>query len=148
MTEYIYDGDGNRVAKGPITAFSCDRTANGFTFSNAYIVGQSGEQLDETDGNGYELHSNTFAGGRLLFTYDENASEWGVALSDWLGTKRVQVDPAVLANVTSFLSLPFGDGLVSSGYGEDSTGVGFGGADGERVFGGVGVGEGSGSLLR
>jgi RHS repeat-associated protein len=58
---------------------------------------------------------------RLLFTYDANASEWGVALSDWLGTKRVQVDPEVLANVTSFLSLPFGDGLVSSGYGEDST---------------------------
>jgi RHS repeat-associated protein len=89
--------------------------------SNAYIVGLNGEQLDETDENGYELHSNTFANGRVLFTYDENTSEWGVALSDWLGTKRVQVDPAIVGNLTSFQSLPFGDGLVFAGYGEDST---------------------------
>ena len=68
-----------------------------------------------------ELHSNTFANGRVLFTYDENTSEWGVALSDWLGAKRVQVDPAIVGNLTSFQSLPFGDGLVFAGYGEDST---------------------------
>jgi RHS repeat-associated protein len=79
------------------------------------------EQLDEADNSGYELHSNTFANGQLLFTYDDNRSEWGVALSDWLGTKRVQVDPAIVANLTGFQSLPFGDGLTSSGYGEDST---------------------------
>ena len=67
------------------------------------------------------LHSNTFANGQLLFTYDENTSEWGVALNDWLGTKRVQVDPAIVANLTGFQSLPFGDGLTFYGYGEDST---------------------------
>jgi RHS repeat-associated protein len=80
-----------------------------------FFVGYSISKKD------YELHSNTFANGQLLFTYDDNRSEWGVALSDWLGTKRVQVDPAIVANLTGFQSLPFGDGLTSSGYGEDST---------------------------
>ena len=46
---------------------------------------------------------------------------WGVALNDWLGTKRVQVNPAIVANLTGFQSLPFGDGLTFYGYGEDST---------------------------
>jgi hypothetical protein len=91
-------------------------TMNGFTLSNAYILGQSGEQLDEADATGTEVHSNTFANGQLLSTYDNITSEWTVALNDWLGTKRVQVDPAIVANQTNYLSLPYGDGLTPSGY--------------------------------
>ena len=39
-----------------------------------------------------------------------------MALNDWLGTKRLQVDPAIVANQTNYLSLSFGDGLTPSGY--------------------------------
>ena len=116
MTGYIYDGDGNRVAKGSISTLSCDSTSNGFTLSNAYTVGPSGEQLDEADATGTEVHSNTFANGQLLSTYDNITSEWTVALNDWLGTKRVQVDPAIAANLTSFTSLTYGDALTPGGY--------------------------------
>ncbi len=69
MTEYIYDAEGTRVAKGTIYAWTCDTTQNGFALSNTYIIGPSGEQLTETDGSGNWLHTNVFAAGQLLATY-------------------------------------------------------------------------------
>ena len=48
-TQYIYDAEGKRVAKGSINVRSCDTSSNGFTPTSSYIVGQSGEQVTETD---------------------------------------------------------------------------------------------------
>jgi hypothetical protein len=51
LTGYIYNAEGQRVAKGSITAWSCDPTVNGFKPMNDYIVGRSGEQVTEMDMN-------------------------------------------------------------------------------------------------
>ena len=42
MTGYLYDAGGTRVAKGSISAWSCDPTANGFQTINDYILGPGG----------------------------------------------------------------------------------------------------------
>lgn len=47
MTGYIYDADGNRVAKGSITSMSCDPSTNGFTTESDYVRDQAGNQLTE-----------------------------------------------------------------------------------------------------
>ena len=50
MTGYVYDADGNRVAKGTITSWSCDASSNGLlTAGNetAYLLGLGGEQVSE-----------------------------------------------------------------------------------------------------
>ena len=77
MTGYLYDAAGNRVAKGSITNWSCDASPNsngvpnnGFTQTAGYVVGPSGEQLTEVDGSGNWLHTNVYAGGKLIGTYD------------------------------------------------------------------------------
>jgi len=64
ITEYIYDPMGNRVAKGAISTFSCNSVTNGFTFTNLYVDDMQGEQLMETSGWNYMLHSNFFLNGR------------------------------------------------------------------------------------
>jgi len=46
-TGYIYDAEGNRVAKGAITTMSCDPSANGFTTQADYVRDQAGHQLSE-----------------------------------------------------------------------------------------------------
>jgi len=108
MTEYIYDAEGNRVAKGTITNWSagCDTTQNGFTVSNSYVLGPSNEQLTETDGNGNWKHTNVYAAGMLIATY--NPSGLYFHLSDWLGNRRVQTDYAG-NNPQFYQSLPFGE---------------------------------------
>ena len=113
MTQYIYDAEGARVAKGTITNWSagCDTAQNGFTVTNAYVLGPSGEQLTETDGNGVWKHTNVYAAGSLIATYDQlpsGAQPLHFQLADWLGTRRVQTDYAGNTEV-SFSSLPFGD---------------------------------------
>lgn len=114
-TQYIYDAMGNRIAKGQTTAFSCDVTSNGFVASSNYVIGSNGEQLDEYDGTGANpVHSNVFASGRLLATY--KGSSWQYAFNDWLGTKRAQISAdGNLGNLSTFGSLPFGDGLYKTG---------------------------------
>jgi YD repeat-containing protein len=73
MTGYAYNADGTRVAKGTITAWSCDPTLSGFKTKNDYILGPSGEQItemgvDATAGGGTSTlvwqHSNVYAGAR------------------------------------------------------------------------------------
>jgi RHS repeat-associated protein len=94
------------VAKGTLSGFDC---GSNFTVTSWYIVGPSGEQLTETDGAGNWKHTNVFAAGALIATYEANNTLF--ALSDWLGTKRVEVG----ANnncATGYTSLPFGDGLT------------------------------------
>ena len=106
MTEYIYDAEGNRVAKGSITSWSCDTTVNGFTVTNSYVLGPSNEQLTETDGNGNWVHTNVYAAGMLIATY--NPSGLYFHLSDWLSNRRVQTDYAG-NNPQYYQSLPYGE---------------------------------------
>ena len=121
MTQYLYDAEGNRVAKGSITnwAAGCDTTQNGFTPQSAYVLGPHGEQLTEmsyTSGAWQWAHTNVMASG-LSATYDadptgQTAGPLYFHLSDWLGTRRQQTDFAGNP-VLNFTGLPFGDGLTT-----------------------------------
>ena len=112
LTGYIYDADGQRVAKGTISAWSCDPTINGFRTTNDYVLGPSGEQVTEMgmDANNTMAwqHTNVYAAGKLLATYDNNGLHF--YLNDPLGTRRAQTDYAGVLEQTCS-SLPFGDGL-------------------------------------
>ncbi len=132
MTGYIYDADGTRVSKGSLTYFSCDMnptdsTFNGFTPTNDYILGPLGQQVTEmgvggtsdgsTTSNLVWQHTNIWAGGTLLGTYDGAAgtasadTTYGLHFyfNDPLGTRRVQTDYAGVVEQTC-QSLPYGDG--------------------------------------
>jgi RHS repeat-associated protein len=123
ITQYIYDADGTRVAKGTITTMSCDPSANGFQFTENYVLGPGGEELSMFDGSGTWQRTNLYAGGKLIGTADMASSELGqqVAalhfhLEDPLGTRRMQLS-GNLADLgqpeTDIQSLPFGDQLNS-----------------------------------
>ena len=114
MIDYLYDGNGNRVAKGSLTSFSCNLSTNGFAETNSYVVDKDGEQLTELGGS--DPHTNVFAGGKLLATYSNSQVYFG--FTDWLGTKRAEI----ASNCTStYASLPYGDELTPSGNCPDAT---------------------------
>ena len=125
-TGYLYDAAGNRVAKGHITNWSCDITTNGFSPTSGYVVGPSGEQLTEVDGSGNWRHTNVYAGGKQIATYDGNvnAPSLHFYVDDPLGTRRAQTNASGVLEAT-YQSLPFGDGLnqiAAPGYnGDDPT---------------------------
>jgi RHS repeat-associated protein len=125
MTGYLYDADGTRVAKGHITAWSCDPSVNGFQTTNDYILGPGGEQVtemgvDATAGSSATTlawqHTNVYAPGlgssALIATYDNDGLHF--YFNDPLGTRRAQTDYAGVIEQTC-QSLPFGDGLSCSG---------------------------------
>jgi RHS repeat-associated protein len=113
LTQYIYDAEGTRVGKGTNTNTSagCDTSGSTFTLTNWYVLGPNGEQLTETDGQGNWKHTNVFAAGQLIATYDAQSSGTPALhfqFADWLGTRRVQTDYA--GNMEeSCQSLAFGD---------------------------------------
>ncbi len=109
-TGYLYDADGNRVAKGSITTMSCDPTTNGFQLQQNYVLGPSGEELSMLDGNNNWQRTNVYAGEKLVGTYDGLGLHY--QLEDPLGTRRMQLSgsPSCLgAPETDIQSLPFGD---------------------------------------
>jgi RHS repeat-associated protein len=118
MTAYVYDAEGNRVAKGVISSWPTNglcpniATAGVFTPTNSYVLGPSNEQLTETgsDGQGNMVwsHTNVFAAGSLIGTYDKDGLHF--YLNDWLGNRRVQTDYAGVFE-QSCTNLPFGDSL-------------------------------------
>lgn len=119
MMGYLYDAEGRRVAKGTISSFSCDMTPNpntglpnnGFTETAGYVLGPGGEQLTEVDGGGTPQHTNVFAAGSLIATYDPDGLHFH--LNDWLGTRRVDTD--YLGNAQStYHSLPYGEMVPST----------------------------------
>jgi RHS repeat-associated protein len=126
MVQYIYDAEGNRVAKGNITGTttatingtnytvaSCDATTNGFALTNSYVVGLAGEQISELTGPSYQWsHTNVFAGGALLATY--SGSDTYFTLTDWLGSKRAEVSAGGCAS--TYASFPYGDGLLTGSF--------------------------------
>jgi RHS repeat-associated protein len=110
--QYIYDSAGNRVGKGTLASFSCNRSTNGFAVTNGYVVGLGGEQLTEINGSNQWQHSNLFNGGQLLATY--TGSDVYITLNDRLGTKRAEIKGGA-GCITTYSSIPYGDLLSSSG---------------------------------
>jgi|GEM_PF-1334368 len=101
-TKYVYDAEGHRVAKVQV----------GGGVISSYVVGPNGEQAAELNGSSQWIHSNIYAEGRLLATYNSSGTHF--QLSDALGSRRVQAD----ANGTSegtYFNYPFGDGLLTNG---------------------------------
>ena len=115
MMGYLYNAEGQRVAKGSLTTFSCDLTQNGFVPMRESVLGQSGEQLAELarDESGRMAwhHTNVYAAGALFASYDPNGLHFLVA--DWLGSRRAQTDYAGVLEQTC-QSLPFGNGETCS----------------------------------
>jgi len=102
------------VAKGTLANFSCPNGSN-FTPTTEFLLGPGGEQVTELTVSGTSVnwdHSNVYAAGRLLATYDGAGVHF--QLSDWLGSKRVQTNAAGLQDETC-TSLPFGDNLNCGG---------------------------------
>ena len=102
--------------KARSTSLSCDVTSNGFPQTAGYVVGPRGEQLTEVDGSGNWVHTNVYAGGKLIGTYDGNVSAPTLHFyfDDPLGTRRAQTDAS--GNLEAvYQSLPFGDGYAMSG---------------------------------
>jgi len=113
LTGYIYDAAGIRVAKGGLTAFTCNFASNGFAVNTSWTLGPGGEQIGEFAVSGATstwTHSNVFAAGKLLATYNTTGTYFD--FTDWLGTKRVEIN-AALSCETGFRSLPYGNGLSS-----------------------------------
>ena len=81
--------------------------------TNQYFLGPNGEQMTEMlTGSGVEsrwLHTNVYAGGNLIATYQNDGSGPHFRLTDWLGTMRVQTDYSGVIEQRC-PSLPFGDG--------------------------------------
>jgi RHS repeat-associated protein len=117
---YLYDADGNRVAKGTTYASqwpwttppSCDLTTNGFALTESYVLGPSGEQLTTLDGAGNWLRTNVYASGKPIATYDSAGLHFQV--TDPLGTRRIQTDATGVLE-EQYTNLPFGDGFAASG---------------------------------
>jgi RHS repeat-associated protein len=108
MYGYQYDAAGNRIAKGSLTSMSCDITANGFSQTTGFVVDAGGQQLTEVDGSGNWQHTNVYAGGKQIGTYDSQGLH--IYLDDPLGTRRAQVSDAGVLEST-YQSLPYGDGF-------------------------------------
>jgi RHS repeat-associated protein len=125
ITAYVYDAGGARIAKGTLTAapaagaVCAPVTASGSSFTSSlgfsmnttgarYLVDLGGQQVTELNGSGTWAHSNMFAGGKLVGTYDTRGLHY--ALSDPLGTKRVQVN--IAGEMDEYCtSLPFGNDI-------------------------------------
>jgi len=109
MTGYLYGADGTRIAKGTITTMSCDPTVNGFKTTNDYILSSSNQQITEmvvSQGALAWQHTNAWADGKLLATYDKVGLHF--YFDDALGTRRAQTDYAGVLEKTC-VSLPYGD---------------------------------------
>ena len=114
-TEYVYDADSRRVAKGSwavtgwpaagatwtgtIPSCATPTIANGFTLQAIYLRGGAGDQDVEFDpaqgSNPAGWHQNVFANGGLLATYTQSGTASPALyfnFNDWLGTKRLEVN--------------------------------------------------------
>ena len=86
--------------------------------ATSYLLGLGGEQVTEINASGGWVHSNAYAGGRLLATYEgtagPNPNTWHFHLTDWLGTQRMQTTSAGNQEEICY-SYHFGDGLSCTG---------------------------------
>ncbi len=103
-------------------ANGCDPAVNGFQTTSDYVLGLGGEQVTEmsmggatdgsTESNLVWQHTNIWAAGKLLATYDNDGLHF--YFNDPLGTRRVQTDYAGVIEQTC-QSLPYGDQLACTG---------------------------------
>ena len=125
ITQYVYDAEGARIAKGTLSSTPSSSTAtcappqasgatltssNGLSLTSRYLVDQGGDQVTELSEGAAETwaHSNIWAGGKLTATYDTKGIHY--ELTDPLGTKRVQAN--ALGQVDEQCTgLPFGNDL-------------------------------------
>lgn len=107
---YIYDPEGERVAKGTITTMSCDPSTNGFKLTVSYVRSAGGESLTALGPDGDPLYSNVNGAGKQLVSYDTVGTHYQV--EDPLGSRRLQTDAQAVPEM-DFQNLPFGDGLQS-----------------------------------
>jgi RHS repeat-associated protein len=127
LTQYLYNVDGKRVAKGHSksgNALACPSYGD-FAADEKYILGQNGENITELvplpDGTDHWKNTNVYSNGQLLATYDQEGPQLlHFNVTDPLGTKRVQAS-ASGAPELSWMNLPFGDALTSVGSGQDAT---------------------------
>jgi RHS repeat-associated protein len=109
---YVYDANGQRVRK-TTGASSCTSTTSGTKVD--YLYDLEGHQVSEVSAAGAWNRGEVYVGGRHLATYSGGASGATYFIhADWLGTERARstVAGAVCETITS---LPFGDGLATSG---------------------------------
>jgi hypothetical protein len=98
MTGYVYDADGNRVAKGTITQWSCDPTTNGFETSGNetdYVLNQSGQTVTET------VMGDTATMQEICRKYGDMISIPRLVLSSSYGLTRSDRDPWAAASCHS-----------------------------------------------
>ncbi len=100
-TKYLYDAEGRRVAK-----------LSGATVTNEYLFDTDGSQQIELNGSGAVLHTNLYAGGKLIATY--NGTNTYFHFTDWLGTRRYEANSAG-AQTEICTNLPFGDSQSCTG---------------------------------
>ena len=114
FTQYFYDAEGHRVGKASASAFVCPGASQPATgpILARYLVGPSGEQVTELDGQNNWVHSNVYADGSLLATYNQSGMHFPI--SDPLGSVRAEVSGAGQIDETCG-NLPFGDGQNCSG---------------------------------
>jgi RHS repeat-associated protein len=93
---------------------------------NSYVLGLGGEQTSEVSVSGTGpsytstwAHTNIFANGQLLATYNPSGSQTYFALHDWLGSKRMEY--GATGCVESYFSLPYGNAQAPSGNCSDAT---------------------------
>ncbi len=120
---YVYDAEGNRIAKGnvtpqgtpnPPTVALCSPLKNSFSITQAYAIGPNGEELENyTPGQTWH-NTNVYNGGTLIATYAGNYMS--LPMTDWQGTRRAQLrNNQSMSGLMEFLSLPYGDGFTMVG---------------------------------
>jgi RHS repeat-associated protein len=104
---YVYDADGHRVQKTSTTGNNSDPAGTWILFYD-----QAGRWVQKfnSPGNTF-VEGNIYAGGRHLASVGGGTN---FSHSDWLGTERLRTSYAG-ATCESIASLPFGDGLTTTG---------------------------------
>lgn len=119
---YVYDAQGNRIAKGNITpqgtpapdVSMCSPLKNGFSITQAYAIGLNGEEVENyTPGQTWH-NTNVYNGDTLIATYAGNYMS--IPMTDWQGTRRAQLrNNQSMSGIMEFLSLAYGDGFTMVG---------------------------------
>ena len=117
LTGYVYDAEGRRIEKVQVQGWNTPNPQS--VIQDEYLLGLNGEQVTVLDGSGIWQWSNVYAGGKQLATDDSAGTHF--TLTDWLGTKRMQLSEQVSGTTATVsvgeqcTSLPFGDGLNCTG---------------------------------
>ncbi len=124
VTQYLYDAEGRRVAKGHSASntslVACSLGGSDFVATERYVIGQSGEQVSQLDGAGNWQHTNVYASGKMIATYDSQSPGLHFHIDDPLGSRRVQLSSTGTVELTCS-NLPFGDSQNCNGPGADAT---------------------------